>query len=211
MAGHGAWVGVLLLGVVTATSATMAETVPLAIPAPLPKERGPAATGQATRPTAQVPTTAPTAQAPQPSGFLEGVKSLFSPSRPPEAPAATGSTPTAEFSAGQRAQADKVSQYLSNVQQMSGKFVQVGPDGTRVKGDFFIQKPGKVRFEYDPPTPIEIVADGQSVVVRNSRLATQDLIRSRRRRCAFCCPSASTCCATPTWSASDPTTFSSPL
>jgi outer membrane lipoprotein-sorting protein len=174
MAGHGAWVGVLLLGAVTATSAAMAETVPLPIPAPLPKERGPAATGQAQRPTAQVPTTAP-APAQQPSGFLEGVKSLFSPSRPAEAPAATGSTTTAEFSAGQRAQADKVSQYLSNVQQMSGKFVQVGPDGTRVKGDFFIQKPGKVRFEYDPPTPIEIVADGQSVVVRNSRLATQDL------------------------------------
>ena len=44
-----------------------------------------------------------------------------------------------------------------------------------MKGDFFIQKPGKVRFEYDPPTPIEIVADGQSVVVRDRRLATQDL------------------------------------
>ncbi len=175
MAGHGAWVGALLLGVVTATSAAMAESVPLPIPAPLPKERGPAATGQAPRPTAQVPTAAATAPAPQPSGFLEGVKSLFSPSRPAESPAATGSTTTAEFSAVQRAQADKVSQYLSGVQQMSGKFVQVGPDGTRVKGDFFIQKPGKVRFEYDPPSPIEIVADGQSVVVRNSRLATQDL------------------------------------
>src|SRR4029453_11250911 len=48
-------------------------------------------------------------------------------------------------------------------------------DGARVRGEFYIQKPGKVRFEYDPPTPIEIVADGQSVVVRNSRLATQDL------------------------------------
>ena len=70
---------------------------------------------------------------------------------------------------------DKVSQYLSSVQQLRGNFVQVGPDGTRVKGEFYIQKPGKVRFEYDPPSPIEIVADGQSVVVRNSKLATQDL------------------------------------
>ena len=70
---------------------------------------------------------------------------------------------------------DKVSQYLSSVQQLSGTFVQVGPDGTKVRGDFYIQKPGKVRFEYDPPTPIEIIADGQSVVVRNSKLATQDL------------------------------------
>jgi outer membrane lipoprotein-sorting protein len=56
-----------------------------------------------------------------------------------------------------------------------GNFVQVGPDGSRVKGEFYIQKPGKVRFEYEAPSPIEIVADGKSVVVRNSKLATQDL------------------------------------
>ncbi len=74
-----------------------------------------------------------------------------------------------------RAQVDKVSAYLSSVQQLVGNFVQVGPDGRRVKGEFYIQKPGKVRFEYDPPSPIEIVADGQSVVVRDRKLATQDL------------------------------------
>ena len=84
-------------------------------------------------------------------------------------------TTTTTFSPTQRAQVDKVSAYLTSVQQLAGQFVQVGPDGARVKGEFFIQKPGKVRFEYDPPTPIEIVADGQSVVVRNSKLATQDL------------------------------------
>ncbi|HEX3859109.1 MAG TPA: outer-membrane lipoprotein carrier protein LolA, partial [Pseudolabrys sp.] len=39
----------------------------------------------------------------------------------------------------------------------------------------FISKPGKVRFEYDPPSPIDIVADGQSVVVRDRNLATQDV------------------------------------
>ena len=61
------------------------------------------------------------------------------------------------------------------MQQLIGKFVQVGPDGSRVQGEFYIQKPGKVRFEYDPPSPIEIVADGQSVVVRDRKLATQDL------------------------------------
>jgi outer membrane lipoprotein-sorting protein len=44
-----------------------------------------------------------------------------------------------------------------------------------VKGEFFIQKPGKVRFEYEPPSRIEIIADGQSVVVRDRKLATQDL------------------------------------
>jgi outer membrane lipoprotein-sorting protein len=38
-----------------------------------------------------------------------------------------------------------------------------------------MQKPGRVRFEYDPLSPIEIISDGQSVVVRDRKLATQDI------------------------------------
>ncbi|MGB7258215.1 MAG: outer membrane lipoprotein carrier protein LolA [Pseudolabrys sp.] len=75
----------------------------------------------------------------------------------------------------QRAVIDRVNNYLSGTEILSGNFVQVGPDGSRSQGEFFIQKPGRVRFEYDPPSPIDIVADGQSVVVRDRRLATQDL------------------------------------
>jgi outer membrane lipoprotein-sorting protein len=81
----------------------------------------------------------------------------------------------ATFDANQKAQAAKVSSYLSSLQTLVGNFVQVGPDGTKTKGDFYIQKPGKVRFEYDPPTPIDIVADGSSLVVRDRNLATQDI------------------------------------
>ncbi|QOZ22398.1 outer membrane lipoprotein carrier protein LolA [Bradyrhizobium sp. CCBAU 51753] len=79
------------------------------------------------------------------------------------------------FDANQKAQAAKVSAYLSSLQTMVGNFVQVGPDGTKTKGDFYIQKPGKVRFEYEEPSPIEIIADGSSVAVRDRRLATQDI------------------------------------
>ena len=75
----------------------------------------------------------------------------------------------------QRAIVDRVNGYLSSVTVLSGKFVQVGPDGRRTQGDFYISKPGKVRFEYDEPSPIELIADGQSVVVRDRRLATQDV------------------------------------
>jgi outer membrane lipoprotein-sorting protein len=75
----------------------------------------------------------------------------------------------------QRALIDRASTYLSSVQVLSGKFIQVGPDGKRTRGEFFIQKPGKVRFEYDEPATIEIVADGQSVIVRDRKLATQDV------------------------------------
>lgn len=79
------------------------------------------------------------------------------------------------LNAEQRAIVDRVNTYLSSVTVLSGKFVQVGPDGRRTQGDFYISKPGKVRFEYDEPSPIELIADGQSVVVRDRRLATQDV------------------------------------
>lgn len=81
----------------------------------------------------------------------------------------------ATFDANQKAQAARVSSYLSSLQTLVGNFVQVGPDGSKTKGDFYIQKPGKVRFEYDDPSPIAIVADGSSLVVRDRKLATQDV------------------------------------
>jgi outer membrane lipoprotein-sorting protein len=79
------------------------------------------------------------------------------------------------FDANQKAQAARVSAYLSSLQNLVGNFVQVGPDGSKTKGDFYIQKPGKLRFDYDPPSPIDIIADGSSVVVRDRNLATQDV------------------------------------
>jgi outer membrane lipoprotein-sorting protein len=153
---QGLLVWVALLGMLTA--AANAETIPLPTPAPLPKEGAPTRSGT-------------TAQSPG-SGLAAGLKSLFHLDKQPEAPPPAA---TAAFNPAQRAQVDKVSAYLSSVQQLNGNFVQVGPDGSRVRGEFYIQKPGKVRFEYEPPSPIEIVADGQSVVVRDRKLATQDL------------------------------------
>jgi outer membrane lipoprotein-sorting protein len=81
----------------------------------------------------------------------------------------------ATFDANQKAQAAKVSNYLSSLNTLVGNFVQVGPDGSRSTGDFYIQKPGKVRFEYDPPSAIAMIADGSSLAVRDRKLATQDI------------------------------------
>lgn len=79
------------------------------------------------------------------------------------------------FDANQKILASKVSAYLSSLQNVSGNFVQVGPDGSRTTGDLYLQKPGKIRFEYDAPSPIAIIADGTSVIVRDRKLATQDV------------------------------------
>jgi outer membrane lipoprotein-sorting protein len=79
------------------------------------------------------------------------------------------------FDANQRALIDRVSLYLSTIQTLVGDFVQVGPDGSRSEGQLYMLKPGKIHFAYNPPSVIEVVADGSSVVVRDRRLATQDL------------------------------------
>jgi outer membrane lipoprotein-sorting protein len=159
--GQGLLVGVVLLGAAALTSMASAETIPLPTPAPLPKEGVPPRT---------------TGQSSGGGGFLDNLKKLFDPDKQPAPPTATAPAPTTQsFNAAQRAQVDKISAYLTSVQQLVGNFVQVGPDGSRVKGEFYIQKPGKVRFEYDSSYPIEIVADGTAVVVRNSKLNTQDV------------------------------------
>ena len=159
--GQGLFVGVAVLGMVALGWAARAETIPLPTPAPLPKETG-------------SPSKSGTAAQSGSSGLAAGVKTLFHLDREP-ASSATPVTTTTGFTAGQRAQVDKISAYLSSMQQLVGDFVQLGPDGSRVRGEFYMQKPGKIRFEYEPPSRIEIIADGQSVVVRDRKLATQDL------------------------------------
>ncbi len=53
--------------------------------------------------------------------------------------------------------------------------MQVGPDGNKTAGEFYMSKPGKVRFEYEEPSPIELISDGDAVAVRDRNLATQDI------------------------------------
>ena len=115
-------------------------------------------TGQGVAQTVPVPQPAP--------------KARTAPAAKPAAPSLADSIGT---EAGQHALVDRVSLYLSTIQTLVGNFVQVGPDGRKTEGKFYISKPGRVRFEYDPPSPIEVVADGSSVVVHDRRLDTKDL------------------------------------
>lgn len=79
------------------------------------------------------------------------------------------------LNAKQIALLERISNYLSNLRSLVGEFKQIAPDGKQSSGDFYLLKPGRVRFDYNPPNPIELIADGSSVVVRDRKLATQDL------------------------------------
>ena len=70
---------------------------------------------------------------------------------------------------------EKANAYFTHLNTLVADFTQVGGDGRRVKGTLFLQRPGRVRFEYDPPATLQVIADGRSVAVRDRKLATQDL------------------------------------
>jgi outer membrane lipoprotein-sorting protein len=78
------------------------------------------------------------------------------------------------FTAAQRADLARVSDYLNSIRTMTGGFTQIDPNGDIDQGTFAIAKPGKMRFEYKPPTPTLIVSDGRTVAVQNSKLKTVD-------------------------------------
>lgn len=83
------------------------------------------------------------------------------------APAAAQAAPSAE--------AQKIADHFSSVRSMVGEFVQFGPKGEQTGGKFYIQRPGKVRFNYEAPTGYKVIADGKSVVINNEKLRTWDL------------------------------------
>jgi outer membrane lipoprotein-sorting protein len=78
------------------------------------------------------------------------------------------------YSDQEKADLDKVSAYLNGIKSLRASFVQLGPDGGMVQGEVSIQKPGQIRFEYKPPSPVLIVATQGSMYVKNSRLNTVD-------------------------------------
>lgn len=69
----------------------------------------------------------------------------------------------------------EINRYFNSIRTMRGEFVQFGPDGERTSGRFAISRPGKVRFFYDRPSTLDIIADGESVAVRDRRTAEQDI------------------------------------
>jgi outer membrane lipoprotein-sorting protein len=71
--------------------------------------------------------------------------------------------------------AQKIADHFSGVQSMMGEFVQFGPRGEQTGGKFYIQRPGKVRFNYEKPSSTTVVSDGRSVVIENVKLRTADL------------------------------------
>lgn len=79
-----------------------------------------------------------------------------------------------DLSEADRDELDAISAYLNGIVTLKSGFLQVEPNGGISEGTLYISKPGKMRFEYRPPSPTLIVSDGSTVAVANRRLNTVD-------------------------------------
>jgi outer membrane lipoprotein-sorting protein len=71
---------------------------------------------------------------------------------------------------------DRVGRALSDTRTAQGRFTQVDPTGSPSSGAFYINRPGKVRFEYSSPEPIFIVSDGTSVSIEEPKRRAYDAV-----------------------------------
>jgi outer membrane lipoprotein-sorting protein len=112
---------------------------------------------------------APTASAPPPA--QEPV--VTANNEPRATPAAKPSRPSTPLSKAEAV--ERLNAYFNGFSTLQGDFIQFAADGRRFEGKLYIQRPGKMRFEYRPPVTMEVIADGTSVAIRDRKLATQDL------------------------------------
>lgn len=77
--------------------------------------------------------------------------------------AAAACVVTALPAAADKLSLSQISSYFNGFRTAQGEFTQINDDGTISTGRLFIKRPGRVRFEYDPPEGTLVVADGDTV------------------------------------------------
>lgn len=91
------------------------------------------------------------------------------------APAAHAQGAPVVLSGAARAEAiARANASLNGFRRLQGRFVQTAPGGARSTGAFYIERPGRLRFEYDPPSRLLIVSDGSVVAMRDPELRTTE-------------------------------------
>lgn len=68
--------------------------------------------------------------------------------------ATSGFQPTAQ----DRADLKRIQDYLDGLRSMKARFLQIAPNGAISRGTAWLERPGRMRFEYDPPSPYLLVA-----------------------------------------------------
>jgi outer membrane lipoprotein-sorting protein len=139
------------------------KTVPSDAPAAAPQSAPPP---QAAPAQTEAPAAPPATQAAAPSPVGGGWDAQFGVS-PPQ---------TSQFTAApeQVAIIEKINGYFNNLKNLEGDFLQTDADDKRKKGKFFIERPGKVRFDYSLPSRQKIISNGKYLAIEDHDLNTTD-------------------------------------
>lgn len=86
--------------------------------------------------------------------------------------AASARAGTSALSADDMASIESARTYLRGLSSAMGRFIQTDPRGAISTGTFYLQRPGKARWEYDPPSALVMASNGFRVEVANRKLKT---------------------------------------
>ena len=74
----------------------------------------------------------------------------------------------------------KVTAYFNQMTEIKGLFVQTSADNKRMRGKFYVKRPGRFRFDYNLPSRMVILSDGQYIAIQDLDLKTDDRVELDR-------------------------------
>lgn len=148
---------VMVLAAIGVAAAQADAGQPAPAPIPAPATAAPAAKPSATPPQAPAPQKEP----------VDGWAGEVAPAQ-----SASGIA----LDASQKETVKTVSDYFAELQNLKGAFVQTGADKKRMKGKFFVKRPGRFRFDYALPSKQIIISDGESLAIQDLDLNNEDRV-----------------------------------
>ena len=70
----------------------------------------------------------------------------------------------------QQADVERVQTYMNGIRTLASRFQQYSGEGGQATGQLWLARPGRMRFEYDPPVPLLLVANGKNIFYYDKEL-----------------------------------------
>lgn len=113
------------------------------------------------------------ASGPKPGQATAGAGSAWSAQ---VAPAKAGSNDGLALDPRQTDLVHQVSQYFASLDTLQGNFVQTGADNKRMRGKFYVMRPGRFRFDYNRPSRQIVISDGRYLAIQDLDLNNEDRV-----------------------------------
>jgi outer membrane lipoprotein-sorting protein len=75
---------------------------------------------------------------------------------------------------------EQAQEYLNSIHTLKARFTQIAPNGAITHGTAWLDRPGRMRFQYDPPTPLLLVAGHGFVLFRDTQLGQTSTVPTDR-------------------------------